>query len=177
MELLQLNCKRLFFSLHGTVFSAGPSSLQSFPPLDGGVLVQVLVSVFTPPPHVTLHFDSDQSVYPPSTAVQWEKKDQPLLNENGQFSELCNTRILPSACMMTRSSKIRKNRKLLLKKTYIIFVRYTELSFCWPKQSAVLSTVRCRGIGAGLHSSSTLHTALRLRPIGVSPVHSFNEEK
>ena len=177
MELLQLNCKRLFFSLHGTVFSAGPSSLQSFPPLDGGGLVQVLVSVFTPPPHVTLHFDSDQSVYPPSTAVQWEKKDQPLLNENGHFSELCNTRILPSASMMTTSSKIRKNRKLLLKKTYIIFVRYTELSFCWPKQSAVLSTVRCRGIGAGsckcLHSSSTL----RLRPISVSPVHSFDEEK
>ena len=181
MELLQLNCKRLFFSLHGTVFSAGPSSLQSFPPLDGGGLVQVLVSVFTPPPHVTLHFDSDQSVYPPSTAVQWEKKDQPLVNENGHFSEHCNTRILPSACMMTTFSKIRKNRKLLLKKTYIIFVRYTELSFCWPKQSAVLSTVRCRGIGAGsckcLHSSSTLHTALRLRPISVSPVHSFDEEK
>ena len=28
-----------------------------------------------------------------------------------------------------------------------------------------------------LHSSSTLHTALRLRPISVSPVHSFDEEK
>ena len=60
---------RHFCSLHGTVFFAGPSKLQSFPPLDGGGFVQVLVSVFTPPPHVTLHFDSDQSVYPPSTAL------------------------------------------------------------------------------------------------------------
>ena len=59
---------RQFFSLHGAVFSAGPSSLQSLQPLDGRGLVQVLVSVFTPPPHVTVHFDSDQSVYPPSTA-------------------------------------------------------------------------------------------------------------
>ena len=60
---------RHFCSLHGTVFFAGPRKLQSFPPLDGGGFVQVLVSVFTPPPHVTLHFDSDQSVYPPSTAL------------------------------------------------------------------------------------------------------------
>ena len=58
-----------FCSLHGTVFLAGPSWLQSFPPLDAGGLVQLLVSVFTPPPHVTLHFDSDQSVYPPCTAL------------------------------------------------------------------------------------------------------------
>ena len=60
---------RHFFSSHGAVFSAGPSSLQSLPPLDGRGLVQVLVSVFTPPPHVTVHFDSDQSVYPPLTVV------------------------------------------------------------------------------------------------------------
>ena len=40
------------------------------PSLEGGGLVQVLVSVFTPPPHVTLHFDSDHSVYPPSTTLK-----------------------------------------------------------------------------------------------------------
>ena len=68
IKLLLKNLQH-FCSLHGTVFSGGPSKLQSFPPLDGRGLVQVLVSVFTPPPHVTLHFDSDQSVYPPSTAV------------------------------------------------------------------------------------------------------------
>ena len=36
--------------------------MHSFPPLDGGGLVQVLVSVFVPPPHVTLHSEADQSV-------------------------------------------------------------------------------------------------------------------
>jgi len=45
-------------SLHGTFFSAGPRSVQSFPPLDGGGLVQVLVYVFTPSPHVTLHSET-----------------------------------------------------------------------------------------------------------------------
>ena len=50
-------------SLHETSFVAGPSPLQSFPLLAGGGLVQVLVSVCVPPPHVTLHSDgSDQSV-------------------------------------------------------------------------------------------------------------------
>lgn len=63
--------------LHGTVVLAGPSSLQSFPRLDGGGLVQVLVYVFTPPPHVLLHFDSDQSVYPPLIAFK-EKHDTKL---------------------------------------------------------------------------------------------------
>ena len=63
--------------LHGTVVFAGPSSLQSFPRLDGGGLVQVLVYVFTPPPHVLLHFDSDQSVYPPLIAFK-EKHDTKL---------------------------------------------------------------------------------------------------
>lgn len=48
---------RHFASLHETFFTAGPSSLQFFPPLDGGGLVQVLVIVFTPPPHVAPHFD------------------------------------------------------------------------------------------------------------------------
>ena len=47
--------------LHSCVFVAGPSPLQSFPPLDGGGLVQVLVSVCWPPPHVTLHLEADQS--------------------------------------------------------------------------------------------------------------------
>ena len=74
IKLLLKNLQH-FCPLHGTVFSGGPSKLQSFPPLDGGGLVQVLVSVFTPPPHVTLHFDSDQSVYPPSTALM--KKNDP----------------------------------------------------------------------------------------------------
>ena len=55
--------------LHFCVFFAGPSSLQSFPPLDGGGLVQVLVSVCVPPPHVLLHLEADQSVYPPSVAI------------------------------------------------------------------------------------------------------------
>ena len=50
-------------SLHGTSFVAGPSPLQSFPPLDGGGLVQVLVRVCFPPPHVTVHTeDALQSV-------------------------------------------------------------------------------------------------------------------
>ena len=71
--------------------SAGPSKVQSFPPLDAGELVQVLVSVFTPPPHFTLHFDSDQSVYPPSTALM--KKNDPnrmdfLLNIDQNFRHL-----------------------------------------------------------------------------------------
>ena len=68
------NCSRLSFApflkkclphfclLQDTVFLAGPSLLQSFPPSDGGGLVQVLVSVFFPPPHVTLHSEADQSV-------------------------------------------------------------------------------------------------------------------
>ena len=54
--------------LHFCVFLAGPSSLQSFPPLDGGGLVQVLVSVCVPPPQVLLHLEADQAVYPPSIA-------------------------------------------------------------------------------------------------------------
>ena len=49
--------------LHSCIFLAGPSPLQSFPPLAGGGLVQVLVSVCVPPPHVTLQLEeSDQSV-------------------------------------------------------------------------------------------------------------------
>lgn len=64
--------------LHGAVVFAGPSSLQSFPRLDGGGLVQVLVYVFTPPPHVLLHFDSDQSVYPP--LIAFKKKHDTKLN-------------------------------------------------------------------------------------------------
>ena len=55
-------------SLHESVISAGPSSLQSFPPCCGAGLVQVLVLVITPPPHVALHSDSSHSVYPPSIA-------------------------------------------------------------------------------------------------------------
>ena len=39
--------------------------------------MQVLVYVFTPPPHVLLHFDSDQSVYPPLIAFK-EKHDTKL---------------------------------------------------------------------------------------------------
>ena len=43
-------------SLQEAVLFAGPSpsSLQFFPPFDGGGLVQVLLNVPTPPPHVTL---------------------------------------------------------------------------------------------------------------------------
>ena len=44
-------------SLQGSVFCAAPRSLQSFPPLDGGGLVQVLVSVFVPPPQVALQLE------------------------------------------------------------------------------------------------------------------------
>ena len=32
--------------------------------------MQVLVSIFVPSPHVTLHSDSDHSVYPPSIATR-----------------------------------------------------------------------------------------------------------
>jgi len=49
-------------SLQEIVFSVRPNPLQSFPPLDGGGLVQVLVSVCMPPPQVTLHSEIDQSV-------------------------------------------------------------------------------------------------------------------
>ena len=65
-------------SLHLTVFLAGPSSLQSFPPLNGGGLVQVLVSVFFPSPHDTLHSDSDHSVYPPSMTCRRENNSKIL---------------------------------------------------------------------------------------------------
>ena len=61
-------------SLHGIVIKSGPSSLQFFPPQDGEGLVQVLVSIFVPSPHVTLHSDSDHSVYPPSIATQQQQK-------------------------------------------------------------------------------------------------------
>ena len=61
---------RHFSCMHGTVSSAGPNSLQSFPPFDAGGLVQVRVRVFIPSPHVTLHSDSDHSVYPPSTTTK-----------------------------------------------------------------------------------------------------------
>lgn len=57
---------RHFCMLHFFVFDTGPSSLQSFPPLDGGGLVQVLVNVCDPPPQVALHSEADQSVKPPS---------------------------------------------------------------------------------------------------------------
>ena len=61
-------------SLHESVISAGPSSLQSFPPCCGAGLVQVLVLVITPPPHVALHSDSFHSVYLPSIAKPLKKK-------------------------------------------------------------------------------------------------------
>ena len=51
--------------LHACCCSAGPRfcSIQFGPPPDGGGLVQVLVRVWTPPPHVTLHSPQlDQSV-------------------------------------------------------------------------------------------------------------------
>ena len=35
--------------------------------------MQVLVSIFVPSPHVTLHSDSDHSVYPPSIATRNKK--------------------------------------------------------------------------------------------------------
>ena len=60
-------------SLHESVISAGPSSLQSFPPCCGAGLVQVLVLVITPPPHVALHSDSFHSVYLPSIAKPLKK--------------------------------------------------------------------------------------------------------
>ena len=53
---------RHFCMLHFFVFDTGPSPLQSFPPLDGGGLVQVLVNVSVPPPQVTLQSEADQSV-------------------------------------------------------------------------------------------------------------------
>ena len=61
-------------SLHKAVLFAGPSSLQFFPALAGGGLVQVLVKVLTPPPHVTLHLEIVQLVYPPFTAVKEIKR-------------------------------------------------------------------------------------------------------
>ena len=60
-EKSYLKCLRHIASLHETVFFAGPSPLQSFPSAEGGGLVQVLVDVFTPTPHVTLHSVSDHS--------------------------------------------------------------------------------------------------------------------
>ena len=62
-------------SLHESVISAGPSSLQSFPPCCGAGLVQVLVLVITPPPHVALHSDSFHSVYLPSIAKPPKRKN------------------------------------------------------------------------------------------------------
>ena len=48
--------------VHCCVSEAGPRPVQSFPPLDGGGLVQVLVCVCVPPPHVILHSEADQLV-------------------------------------------------------------------------------------------------------------------
>ena len=42
-------------SLQGSLLKEGPRLLQSFPPLDGGGLLQILVYICTPPPHVALH--------------------------------------------------------------------------------------------------------------------------
>ena len=61
MHLINKNVRHVFM-LQASVIEAGPSSLQFFPPLDGGGLVQVLVNVFVPPPQVTVHFEADQSV-------------------------------------------------------------------------------------------------------------------
>ena len=44
-----------FWPLHCLVMLSGPSSLQFFPPLEGGGLVHVLLSVSTPPPQVFEH--------------------------------------------------------------------------------------------------------------------------
>lgn len=51
---------RHFCVLHSFVFEAGPSPLQSFSPLDGGGLGQVLVNVCFPPPQVRLQSEADQ---------------------------------------------------------------------------------------------------------------------
>ena len=60
--------------------------------------------------------------------------------------------------------------------TAFLFVTWC-CRFSWSKFTAVLSAIRWRGIGTGsckcLNSSSTRHTALRLRPISVSSVNSF----
>ena len=61
MYLINKNVRHVFM-LQSFVIEAGPSSLQFFPPLDGGGLVQVLVNVCVPPPQVTVHSEADQSV-------------------------------------------------------------------------------------------------------------------
>ena len=47
------------------------SPTQHVPPFDGGGLVQVLLRVIMPPPHVALHsLQSPKSLQPPSTAQE-----------------------------------------------------------------------------------------------------------
>ena len=76
-------------SLHGTVFSADPRSLQSFPPLDGGGLVQVLVSVFVPFPHVTVQLEVvSHSEQPPSTGGAENIKENSTLSGKLQTNSL-----------------------------------------------------------------------------------------
>ena len=76
-------------SLHGTVFSADPRSLQSFPPLDGGGLVQVLVSVLVPFPHVTVQLEViSHSEQPPSTGGAKNIKENSTLSGKLQTNSL-----------------------------------------------------------------------------------------
>ena len=63
--------------------------------------------------------------------------------------------------------------------TFLFVTR--DFFFCWSQVTAVLSTVRWRGIGAGsykfLCSSSTRHTALRNRPISVATINSWERKR
>ena len=68
-------------SLHGTVFSADPRSQQSFPPLDGGGLVQVLVTVCVPFPDVTVQIEVVSHLeLPPSTGGAENIKENSTLS-------------------------------------------------------------------------------------------------
>ena len=68
-----------------------------------------------------------------------------------------------------------KTKWLSRKLTTFLFAA-RDCLFIWSQLTAVLSTVRWRGIGAGscqcLYSSSTLHIALGNRPISVATIDS-----
>ena len=71
---------QLLFSLSAPV--------QSFPHVDGGGLVQVLVRVWCPSPHVLLHDEyADHGVYWPSIDAIMVVKSKD--NRVGSFKETC----------------------------------------------------------------------------------------
>ena len=96
-------------------------------------------------------------------------------------STYASHKITVSGFVLTHSFKRIGTAENGFKKTLgTLFVTRSCL-FGWSKLTVVLSTVRFWGIGAGsckcLHSSSTRHAALRLRPISVSTVDSLEGEK